>query len=214
MPILTHTPLRCMDLTPEGAAPRGTVVYLHGMGATLEDMVSVVDDMAFPARHLLLDGPLEQRMGEHYAGRAWYSRGEDGAISGLEEAAGHVARTLEVLGVDVARSVLVGFSQGAAMALVSALKLPVAPAGLGMLAGYVANQGLLAAHRDRVASLYVLSCHGIHDDVVPVKDGLDALDMLAALGARARLVALPTSHWVSGEMVVELRRFLDERLPR
>ena len=73
MPVHTHLPLRCLEITP--ATPsRGNVVLLHGQGATLEDMVSVVEDMKFPARHLLLDGTFTVSMGEHYQGRAWFQR--------------------------------------------------------------------------------------------------------------------------------------------
>ena len=50
-------------------------------------------------------------------------------------------------------------------------------------------------------------------NVRSLADARAALDTLSRLGARARLVALPSAHWVSVEMVVELRRFLDERLP-
>ena len=206
----TQLPLRCVELTTDARA-RGTVVYLHGMGATLDDMLPVADDTQFSARHVLVDGPEHVETGPHYHGRAWYQR-EEGAITGLDEAVEQLLTCLRKLEVAPEDTVLVGFSQGAAMALATALQMARPPAGICLLNGFVASTGMLAAHQDRVQQLYTLLCHGIHDDVVPLRDGLDALDRLSSLGARARLVALPTSHWVSGEMVVELRRFLDERL--
>jgi phospholipase/carboxylesterase len=211
MPVHTNLPLRCLEMTP--ATPsRGNVVLLHGLGATLEDLVSVVDDMKFPARHLLLDGSFTISMGEHYQGRAWYQR-QGNVLDGLEESVHKIRETLNALNVAPEKTVLVGFSQGAAVALATVLASETTAAGLCMLSGYVPQPSVFLERRARVQDLCCLLCHGIHDDVVPFKDGLNTLDLLASHGARARLVALPTSHWVAVEMVVELRRFLDERLP-
>lgn len=211
MPLHTNLALRCLELTPKTPA-RGNVVLLHGMGATLEDMVSLVDDMQFPARHLLVDGSFAVQMGEHYSGRSWYQRkGAD--IEGLDESVKKLRETLNALDVDAQKTVVVGFSQGAAMALSVVLASEKTPAGLCMLSGYVPQPAVLDTRRERIQNVYCLLVHGIHDEVVPFDDGLRALDGLAARGARARLVALPSSHWIPVEAVVELRRFLDERLP-
>jgi len=175
-------------------------------------MVSLVDDMQFPARHLLFDATHPLPMGEHYQGRSWYHRtGDD--VQGLDESVKKLRESLNALDVDATRTVVVGFSQGAAMALSVVLASEKTPAGLCMLSGYIPQADALNERRERIQNLYSLLVHGIHDDVVSFKDGLHALDALAAHGARARLVALPTSHWIPVEAVVELRRFLGERLP-
>ncbi|MBI5493746.1 MAG: alpha/beta fold hydrolase [Deltaproteobacteria bacterium] len=207
----TGLPLKAAEFAPDGPT-RGNVVFLHGLGSTYMDMLSLAEDMRFPARHVLLDGPLTVTMGEHYEGRGWFNR-RGPTLEGLEESVQRVRDTLNALEVDADRTVMVGFSQGAAMALATVLESDTTPAGLCMLAGFVPAPIRLRERRERVQNLYCLLCHGIHDDVVPFKDGHAALDLLASHGARARLVAFPTSHWVAGEMVVELQRFLDERLP-
>jgi predicted esterase len=203
-----------MELTPaEDAAVRGTVVLLHGLGATLEDLVSVVEDMRFPARHLLFDGTFPMEMGEHYQGRAWYQKNGT-ELTGLEESVRKLRESLNMLGAHADHSVVVGFSQGAAMALSVVLDCETTPAGLCMLSGYIPQLARLDARRERIQNLYALLFHGTHDEVVPFSDGLVTLNALSARGARARLVAQSTGHWIPVEAVVELRRFLDERLPK
>ncbi len=208
----TNLPLRCLELAPLPPT-RGNVVLLRGLGATLEDMVSVAEDLRFPARFLLMDGPFAVNMGEHYQGRGWYSR-VGNVLEGLEESVHKIRATLNALRVDPGRTVVAGFSQGASVALATVLNSGSPAAGLCLLSGYVAQVSELDRQRDRLQNMYALLCHGIHDDVVPFKDGLAALDALASRGARARLVAFAASHWLSGDMVFELNRFLDERLPR
>ncbi|MEW5852697.1 MAG: carboxylesterase [Myxococcota bacterium] len=210
MELRTDLPLKCLE-TPANTDQRGVVVLLHGLGATVDDLVSLVDELRFPARFVLLEAPHAVAMGEHYQGYAWYQRqGEQ--LVGLDESIRLIRESLNRLDVDAARTVVGGFSQGAATALSVVLAAEQTPAGLAMLSGYVARPQVLDARRERIQDLYLLLCHGIHDDVVPFGDGLRALDLLAARGARGRLVAFPTSHWIPGEAVVELRRFLDERL--
>lgn len=211
MEIRTDLPLRCMDL-PAAAEPRGTLVLLHGLGARIDDLASVAEDLRFPVRCLLFEGTFSVSLGEHYEGRGWYDR--DGSlIHGLDESLSKLLASLDALGLDPARTVVAGFSQGAAVALEASLAWGQAPAGLAMLAGYVPQPEQLYLRRERVQRLYCLLCHGTRDEVVPFGDGLQALEGLSEHGARARLVAFPASHWIPGEAVVELRRFLDERLP-
>ena len=212
MDAITDLPLQCLE-SPAPADSRGTVVFLHGLGSNAEDMAALVDDLQFPARHLAFEGTFPVPMGEHYQGRSWYQRdGRD--LVGLAESVTKLRKSLNALKVDAEKTVVVGFSQGAAVGLSVVLESETPPAGLCLLSGFMAEPDLLDHHRERIQKLYCLLCHGIHDDVVPFSDGLATLDMLAARGARARLVAFPASHWISVEAVVELRRFLEERLPR
>lgn len=210
MQLRTDLPLKCLE-TPASAAHRGVVVLLHGLGATVEDLASLVEELRFPARYLLFEAPHPVAMGAHYQGFAWYQR-QGSELVGLDDSIRRLRESLNRLDVVAGRTVVAGFSQGAAAALGVVLDAEQTPAGLCMLSGYVARKDVLDARRERVQDLYALLCHGIHDDVVPFNDGVEALDLLCARGARGRLVAFPTSHWIPGEAVVELRRFLDERL--
>jgi phospholipase/carboxylesterase len=207
----TDLPLHCLE-SPAPADGRGNVVFLHGLGSNAEDMAVLVDDLQFPARYLAFHGTFRVPTGEHYQGRSWYQRAGRELV-GLDESVTKLRQSLNALKVDAEKTVVVGFSQGAAVGLSVVLESETAPAGLCLLSGFVAEPSFLDHRRERIQKLYCLLCHGIHDEVVPFADGLHALDMLASHGARARLVAFPSSHWISVEAVVELRRFLEERLP-
>src|SRR5690606_20266601 len=86
-------------------------------------------------------------------------------------------------GVPASRVVLMGFSQGCAMTLLTGLRAPERLAGLVALSGYLPLAESTAAERSAAnASVPVFMGHGSQDEVVVPARGEAARDALQALG--------------------------------
>ena len=92
-------------------------------------------------------------------------------------------------GLDAGALALVGFSQGAMMALFTGLRRPVAPAAI------LAYSGALVAPEALVAEIAcrppVLVVHGEADDIVPVAAGRGAEQALRAAGVPVEVLYCP-----------------------
>lgn len=211
--------LPTVEIGPD--APTGSVVWLHGLGASghdFEDIVPMLErpDVRFvfphaPTRAVTLNMGLLMP--------AWYDIEYLGAEGGEKEA--HVrdsARLVEALlawererGIPSSRIVLAGFSQGAAMALHVGTRHAEALLGIVVLSGYE----LLAATRedeeaDANATTPMLFCHGTLDPMVPVDAGRAAYTTHAE-GRSAAWHEFPIAHALCVEEVEVIRDWLKDR---
>lgn len=215
------TALQTLELDP-GAAPRATVVILHGLGADGTDFLPFADELDLsavgPVRYVFPRAPVRPvtANGGHRM-RAWYdilafggSAGED--EPGLRESfsAVHALLDREVArGVPAAHIVLAGFSQGCAITLGAGLRYGQRLAGLVGMSGYLPLAGTTATERHAAnASTPVLLAHGTRDPVVAAARGRAAHDAVAALGNPVQWHDYPMEHSVCMEEVQEVERFL------
>jgi len=195
---------------PAGAAD-GLLLLFHGVGSSAEDMAPLGQLLA---RHLPRHWVVSVRAPEPCdlgAGWQWFSvRGVDEANRPARVEAvmpGFVAtvrRWQAKAGVDAARTALLGFSQGAIMALESTQSVPA-------LAGrVVAIAGRFAQPPRRASAATVLHLvHGEGDGVMPVALSESALRQWQALGGQATLDRLPgLGHGIDARAVNAVRRHL------
>ena len=174
---------------PSGRAPRHLVLLLHGVGARGDDLLpfapalgGVLPDALF----LAPDAP-EPYDGAPF-GRQWFSLGDRRPavlLPAIQAAAPLLARRiafwLERLGLDHGDLVLLGFSQGAMMALHTGLRLPCPPAAILAYAGALLDpEGLEPALVHPPPP--VLLVHGEADPVVPAEASRRAAHRLRQLG--------------------------------
>jgi phospholipase/carboxylesterase len=120
-----------------GPEPRTTLIVLHGLGADGHDFVPICGELDLKAvgavRYVFPHAPQRAvTINGGYVMRAWYDilgtdlvRREDEA--GLRESQAAIAALVDrerERGIAAARIVLMGFSQGCAMALMTALRYP------------------------------------------------------------------------------------------
>lgn len=191
------------------------IVLLHGVGsrgADLEPLATYLEAQIPGARVLTPDGtePFDQGG----SGRQWFS------VSGVTEAnrPGRVVAAraaldrmlnqllnAEGVGNDLSRVALVGFSQGAIMALdaVASGRWPVR--AVVAMAGRLASPAPLAPAQDTK----VLLLHGEADGVMPVPLATEARDALTASGIEVGLQTFPgLGHGISAEVAETAGRFL------
>ena len=180
------------------------IVGLHGWGANAQNLASVVP---------LLNLPNYQFMFPHApfphtympTGKMWYDLGREKG-QGLQESRKLLTNWLVSLenstGVPLSRTVLSGFSQGAAMALDVGLNLPVA--ALVALSGYL--HPISEPGNGKFPP--VLIVHGRQDSVVPLKAAQSARDTLVALGVSVQYQEFDMGHEILPEVLALIRTFV------
>ena len=205
-----------------GPDPRATVIVLHGLGADGNDFVPIAQQLDLsavgPVRFVFPHAPVRPvTINGGQAMRAWYDilgfetqRREDEA--GLRESMAAITGLLDrevERGIDASRIVLMGFSQGCAMALLTGLRYPRRLAGLVGLSGYLPLAARTAAERCPAnAELPLFLAHGTQDPVVAIDRGEASRDALLALGHPVEWHAYPMPHSVCDAEVDDLNRWL------
>ena len=175
-----------LQLGPENAQQR--LVLLHGWGADADDLLDLGELLVNPETSVVaLRAPEPHPYG---SGRQWYDLQPidwdalPAARSGLH------ARLLALAeSVPLERTVLLGFSHGAAMALDVGTALPLA--GIAACSGYH-HQGWQAPS----GCPPVLLTHGRQDPVVPFMASEELLQQLQGSGQSAQLLAFDGGHGI------------------
>ncbi|MEM7119758.1 MAG: alpha/beta fold hydrolase [Pseudomonadota bacterium] len=170
---------------PRQGEPQQLVVLLHGWGADGNDLIGLAPALqpTLPqARFVSPNAP--DPCDQNPMGRQWYSFADERPEklkAGYERAAGmindFVDAELARLTLDDSRLALIGFSQGAMMALYVALRRARPCAGVVGYSGMMIDaEGLDSELKARPP---VLLAHGDADPVVPVQSLQEAVGVLA-----------------------------------
>ncbi|GAB3389238.1 alpha/beta hydrolase [Azotobacter armeniacus] len=213
-------------LEPQAVAD-ACVIWLHGLGADRHDFEPVarfLQRRLASVRFVLPQAPSRPvTINGGWSMPSWYdiltmspsSRAIDEAQ--LEESARHTIELVEAqreAGIDPARIVLAGFSQGGAVVLHTAFLRWQGPlAGVLALSTYAPTFTRLELDAERT-HLPVLHLHGSHDEVVPPALGRAAHDALAARGVPVEWREYPMGHEVIADEVHDIGAWLAERLAR
>lgn len=214
LPCVTHGP----------ANPAGVVVWLHGLGADGHDFSSVVPvldrpDLRFvmphaPVRPVTINGGAPCR--------SWYDirqlapgpdRESPSDIRTSAAAVGQLIQDALDAGTPANRIALVGFSQGGAIALHTALRWPERLAAVVALSTYLVLETTLTAERSPASTgMPAFFGHGTLDQVVAPARGMHAADLLED-HLDVRWHSYPMGHAVCIDEILDLRDFLAEVLP-
>ena len=182
------------------------LVLLHGWGANAEDLVALQGFFTPYGWQIFgLNGffPHPQVPG----GRMWYDL-EHPDWLGLAESREIVLTWLRSLedttGIPLNRTVLGGFSQGAAMTLDIGLTLPLA--GLMILSGYPHPEISLGALADPPPAVLVV--HGRQDTIVPVGAARKIQQFLQTSPIPLTYEEMDGGHEVSQQTIAAMNRFL------
>ena len=205
-----------------GPGPTATVIVLHGLGADGNDFVPVAQELKLdavgPVRFVFPHAPvIPVTINNGYRMRAWYdilgmdlARRED--ETGLRRSLGQIEALLareKARGIAADRTVLAGFSQGCAIALLTGLRHPERLAGIAGLSGYLpladSTQGECS---DANVLTPIFMGHGRQDAVVDIGRGKASCEMLRALGYAVEWHEYPMGHSVCMEEIEDLNRWL------
>ena len=218
---LDAQPLEALVYDPPEKAT-ASVIVLHGLGADGNDFVPVMGEFDLakvgPVRFVFPHAPvIPVTINNGYRMRAWYDiigtdlvRREDEA--GLRRSLISVGGLIDherAAGIPAERIVLMGFSQGCAMTLLTGLRYPQRLAGLIGLSGYLPLADTLeaeAAPANRDVPIFL--AHGTQDPVVPLARGTATRDRLVAAGYPVEWHEYPMPHSVSPQEIADINRWL------
>jgi phospholipase/carboxylesterase len=214
-------PLELIELAT-GAEPKGTVIWMHGLGADGWDFVPIVRELPLPEdlqlRFIFPHAPVRPvTINNGHEMRAWYdikmndiSRVPDEA--GIRESQASIEALIareEKRGVSADRIVLAGFSQGGAIALQAGLRHRERLAGIVALSTYLPLEDSLdreAAAANKRTPIFM--AHGTQDQVIPVQLAEASKRALEQRGYDIAWRAWPMPHSVCAEEVEELGGFV------
>lgn len=108
---------------------------------------------------------------------------------------------------------LVGFSQGAVMAVDTVLRYPVRLGGIVALSGYVVHPDSLAAERDEANHrIPIFLAHGTRDRILSIDVGRESHRILTGLGYDVEYHEYDTAHRVSSDETRDIRAFLHRHM--
>ena len=188
------------------------LVLLHGFGADQDDLAPIVQHIDPDGRFtsVCFRAPIDLVP----FGAAWYERNNEGIVDvdSFKNSAMSINATIDAVcetgGFDRAEMVLLGFSQGCAMALAVGLwkESAVRPTALACLSGLL--QEIPDFEYDLTTLPAVLIQHGIQDPMVNVERGRHIRDVLIAAGHLPEYSEYPMGHEISAASLFDLRDWL------
>ncbi len=192
--------LQASRVRPQGGAVADfLLILLHGVGGRGEDLIALAPSLAVGLPGLALAAPTAEApydvMPE--VGQQWFSlinfdpelAVERGARPARQALDAFIDAELAELGLPAEAYAVMGFSQGAMMALYTGLRRPTPPRAVLAYAGALIGAGPLAA--EAYGRPPVLLVHGEDDDVIPASMSRAAASALRALSYPVRTVFVP-----------------------
>jgi phospholipase/carboxylesterase len=220
-------PLECIEVQSPAVAGAdspvsASIIVLHGLGADGHDFEPIAQQLQLgtvgtvrfilphaPQRPVTLNGGMVMR--------AWYditgselTRRED--ETGLRQSQALIDALIDrevERGVKASRIVLMGFSQGCAMTLMTGLRHPRRLAGLVGLSGYLPLADRTAAEASAAnASVPIFMAHGHADPMIPIARATASRDALRALRYAVQWHEYPMPHAVCANEISDLNHWL------
>ena len=214
-----------------GPQPQWSVLWLHGLGADGNDFAPIVPELLMrdgsrrdwpalrfvfphaPVRAVTINGGARMR--------AWYDiRDMDlshradlvGVAESVEQADALIAREGD-RGIPANRVLLIGFSQGGAIALAAGIARKTPLAGLVGLSTYLPMTPAQAAAglQPGAASQPLFMAHGQFDPVVPYAGGERSAGAMRELGFDVQWQRYPMQHAVCAEEIRDLGDWMTAR---
>jgi phospholipase/carboxylesterase len=205
-----------------GCDPEAAVIWLHGLGADAHDfepcvpMLNLGPELAVryvfpnaPVRPVTLNGGALMR--------AWFDllaldheAPED--ETGIRESARSVEQLIRretERGIDAARIILAGFSQGGAVALFTALRYSQSLAGVIALSTYLPLSDLMSREKNPAnEEIPIFMAHGQFDVMLNIDLARSSQKKLQQLGYSVSWHEYPMSHSVIAEELSDIKLFL------
>jgi phospholipase/carboxylesterase len=213
--------LESVEINPD-VAPKGTVIWLHGLGADGHDFEPIVPMLGVPdalsIRYVFPHAPVRPvTINAGMQMRAWYDILEmtlsrkvdvDNLLDSADALTALIGREL-ASGLSADRVLLAGFSQGGAVALHAGLRYEAALAGILALSTYMPTAATLESEKSEAnREIPIMMAHGTMDPMVPIAAGIAARQELIRLGYAVSWHEYPMLHQVCDEEIREIGRWI------
>lgn len=219
--------LDCIEVP--GDPELGTIVLLHGYGANNMDLASLSRVYTGP-RWIFPNGPIELPIAPDYVGRAWFhldlekiqqafEKKEYEKISAafspeLEEAQSVVRKFIAGLNIPHRQLTLGGFSQGAVLAIESALNFTDQIKSLLIFSGTLVHEASWRNLSHKHKGLPFFMSHGKNDRLLPFQMAENLERLLKEGGLEGRLHPFTGGHEIPFSLLLDLQPFLAKTIGR
>jgi len=208
-----------------GPNPRGTIIWMHGLGADCWDFVPIVRELGLapdlalrfifpqaPSRPITINGG-HVMPGWYDISMAELERRAD--TDGIRKSQAAIDELIEYeigRGIASDKIVLAGFSQGGAIALQSALRNKQPLAGVLALSTYLTLGETLGTEKSLAnANIPILMAHGTQDPVVPLSLAQTSKATLASHGYRVEWREYAMQHAVCADEIEDIAAWITKR---
>lgn len=205
---------------PSGNGPHPTIVAMHGRGANALDLLGLAPYIC-KGRFLVIcpQAPHEVPIGPGATGYAWYLSAIPGnpdvqaLLSVRDQLKEFIDACLGSFQIDAKKLVLIGFSQGGAMAYSLALDQPERFAALVAMSTRL-SPGLLdhTPSASSAQSLPTLIQHGTQDQTIEVDRGREAAEALTRLKVPVTYLEYPMGHEINSRTLNDLSEWLENKV--
>ena len=204
-----------------GAAPRASIIWMHGLGADGHDFEPIVPELRLPeslaVRFIFPNAPVRPvTINNGMRMRAWYDifqfgggPEDDAGIRASQQLIHELISREEKNGMSAGKILLAGFSQGGAIALQTALRYPERLAGVLALSTYLPLAPTLEKERAEAnRDVPIFMAHGTYDDIIPLRRAEASKDLLLRSGYKVEWETYPMPHSVCADEIADISRFL------
>ena len=204
---------------PAGAGPHPTIIAMHGFGANALDLVGLAPYVA-DGRFMIIcpQGPLEVPIGPT-RGYAWFPirmggpPDRDAIDAAIQSATAFIDTAIDRYPVDRRKLVILGFSQGGAMAYRIALENPARYAGLVALSTWFAPELKdSVTDRDALERLPTMVQHGRADDMIEIARARSSVELLRELRVPLTYREYDCGHEITADGLQDLSDFLSSKV--
>ena len=205
-----------------GPNPKGAVIWLHGVGASGWDFVSLVKDLCLPStlplRFIFPHAPdMTVTVYGSQVMPAWYDiklvdivREPD--VEGIKRSQAFIEDLIAYensRGISSEKIVIAGFSQGGAITLQTGLRYKERLAGLIALSTYLPMAETLASEGSPAnKTVPILMLHGTYDAVIPITQGEESATNMMSQGYQVQFESCSIEHVVRVEEFTPIASFL------
>jgi phospholipase/carboxylesterase len=211
-----------------GDDPVAAIIWLHGLGADAHDFEPVVPAVSlgkeYPVRYVFPNAPTRPvTVNGGALMRAWFdvlalNRDAPEDEPGIRESATFVEQLIEretERGIEPARILLAGFSQGGAVALFTALRYSKSLAGVIALSTYLPLPEILSQEKNPANDeIPIFMAHGQFDNMVDINFARSSRKRLVETGYSVNWQEYPMLHSVIPEELSDIKAFLSAVLAK
>ena len=208
-----------------GTNPKGTVIWLHGLGADCWDFVSIVKELGLPddlpLRFIFPQAPsrpITINNGQVMPG--WYDismaelhrKPDEAGVRQSQAVIEQLIARESERGIPADKIIIAGFSQGGAIALQTGLRYREALGGIMALSTYLTLEDSFAVEATIAnANIPILMAHGTQDPLIPLSLAMSSRAKLEARGYKVEWREYPMPHSVCMEEVADISVWIQAR---
>lgn len=218
--------LEAITIEPKRKAD-ACIIWLHGLGADGSDFVDVVPHLGLSEQHAIEfifphapHRPITINAG--YMMPGWYdivaiddkAPQDEKGIKQSEQELREIIQLAISRGIPSQRILLMGFSQGGALAIHTALRFEQPLAGVGVLSAYLPLHDAIAKEKHAAnESISIFMAHGLNDSIVPYRLGQQSFTWLQNAGYSPSWHTYSMEHTVCMQELADIGHWINRQLP-